>query len=277
MRGPLLFAIDIDGTLLNSEYRVDGLTQFAIHKAMRRGHFVSLATGRMPALTLVWSRYLRLNAPAITLNGANIIDPTTGEQFHFTRIDDEPLQRLVNWAQQEGLHCRLIGHRYIVCRKDQSKHLDRVLGIHYRVPSILLPPDLGDYLNKPVEPVLKVAVGCRDKEHMAEVFAELQSWNAFELSRTEGNEIEITAGNTTKLAGIHHVIQRLNIPLSNVVAFGNAENDLEMLRNAGRGYAVANAEPIVLEQIPLKTASNDDSGVGKAIENLLAEMELRVV
>jgi hydroxymethylpyrimidine pyrophosphatase-like HAD family hydrolase len=141
----------------------------------------------------------------------------------------------------------------------------------------LLPHTLGDYVNKPVEPVLKAVVGCRDREHMAEVYAELLSWNDFELSRTEGNEIEITARKTTKLSGILHVIQRLNIPLSNVVAFGNAENDLEMLRNAGRGYAVANAEPIVLEQIPLKTASNDDSGVGKAIESVLAEMELRVV
>jgi hydroxymethylpyrimidine pyrophosphatase-like HAD family hydrolase len=65
------------------------------------------------------------------------------------------------------------------------------------------------------------------------------------------------------------------LALENVIAFGNGENDVDLLRQAGQGYAVANADPVVLEQIPRRTASNDECGVAQVMEKILAEADLR--
>lgn len=276
MRGPLLFAIDIDGTLLNSGRTLDERNWTAIQQAMQSGHFVSLATGRMPAPALVWARYLQLNAPVVTLNGADVVESSTGKSLSCSRIGEEPLLRLVEWVEEQRLHCRLMGHRYTVCRKYQLDYVQRVWGVQFRNPEVLLAYNLRDYLAQPAEPVLKVAVGCQDSERQAQVYAELRSWNAFEIARTEQCELELTARGTTKLSGVIRVIEQLNIPLANVIAFGNGENDVDLLRHAGKGYAVANAEPVVLEQISLRTASNDECGVAQVMERIIAEADLRL-
>jgi hydroxymethylpyrimidine pyrophosphatase-like HAD family hydrolase len=56
---------------------------------------------------------------------------------------------------------------------------------------------------------------------------------------------------------------------SDVIAFGDAPNDVSMLAWAGTGYAVANAHAAVLASTPHHISSNDDDGVAQILEHLL--------
>jgi hydroxymethylpyrimidine pyrophosphatase-like HAD family hydrolase len=74
----------------------------------------------------------------------------------------------------------------------------------------------------------------------------------------------------SKATTLARFAQELGVLAGDVVAFGDMPNDLPMLAWAGRAYAVANAHPLVLEAVDDVTASNDDDGVAKVIEQLFA-------
>ncbi len=78
----------------------------------------------------------------------------------------------------------------------------------------------------------------------------------------------VRKGNNKSLA-MKSVINMLGIPPENTIAFGDSENDLEMLKTAGTGVAMANSQPELLEAADFITLSNYEGGVGKAIEKLL--------
>ncbi|GMA50694.1 haloacid dehalogenase [Alicyclobacillus contaminans] len=268
--GPLFIVIDIDGTLLNSRQSVDEDTWVAIQRAMEKGHFVTLATGRMAQSGMVWARYLQLNAPLIALNGAHVVHTPGGQHIQRSPIPEASLTRLAQFVEEHQLYCLAMGEHVVVCPANlpiPPKHWQ--LQRHH----VVSPKHLQAYLEDEGNPVLKVTVGGFLPHRIDEVYAELASWGMFEMARTSEGEIEMTRSGVTKWTGIERVISALNIPVERVVAFGNAENDLDMLRHAGRGYAMAKAEAAVLREIPLWTASNDQCGVAKAIESILAERD----
>jgi hydroxymethylpyrimidine pyrophosphatase-like HAD family hydrolase len=82
--------------------------------------------------------------------------------------------------------------------------------------------------------------------------------------------VSVAAPGVSKASGLARLCAELGVGRDEVVAFGNARNDVAMLRWAGRGVAVANAVPEVLAAADEITASNDDDGVAQVIERLLA-------
>jgi hydroxymethylpyrimidine pyrophosphatase-like HAD family hydrolase len=82
--------------------------------------------------------------------------------------------------------------------------------------------------------------------------------------------VEMGALGVSKATTLARFAQELGVLAGDVVAFGDMPNDLPMLAWAGRAYAVANAHPLVLEAVDNVTASNDDDGVAKVIEQLFS-------
>jgi hydroxymethylpyrimidine pyrophosphatase-like HAD family hydrolase len=85
-----------------------------------------------------------------------------------------------------------------------------------------------------------------------------------------GGLVEVSAKGVTKAFGIERLASEHGVDARDVVAFGDMPNDLPMLGWAGHGVAVANAHPDVLAMADEVTASNDDDGVARIVERLLA-------
>ena len=81
--------------------------------------------------------------------------------------------------------------------------------------------------------------------------------------------IEISYKDSGKAAGLRRMCDYLNIPIQNVAAFGNADNDAEMISVAGRGYAVANSSQVALDAA--------DVVIGPCWENSVAEEIMRIL
>ena len=81
--------------------------------------------------------------------------------------------------------------------------------------------------------------------------------------------LELSHPDVHKAVAVEHLLLDGGVAASEVVAFGDMPNDLELIRWAGWGVAVANADPRVLEHADEITASNDDDGVAIVIERLL--------
>jgi hydroxymethylpyrimidine pyrophosphatase-like HAD family hydrolase len=105
-----------------------------------------------------------------------------------------------------------------------------------------------------------------------EIYATLQSLGltGFEATLSGAPFVEVMAAGVTKATGVAQVCARLGIDSSEVLAFGDALNDLEMLRWAGHGVAVANALELVREGADEVAPSNAEDGVAQVIERMLA-------
>jgi cof-like hydrolase len=85
---------------------------------------------------------------------------------------------------------------------------------------------------------------------------------------TDEGLLEISAPQVTKAAGLMAVAQFYGVPASDVVAFGDMPNDIEMLQWAGLGVAMGNADERVKVAADEITTSNDDFGVARVLERL---------
>lgn len=83
---------------------------------------------------------------------------------------------------------------------------------------------------------------------------------------TNAGLIEISAPAVNKATGLAEVAGLLDVPVEQIIAFGDMPNDVEMLRWAGHGVAMANAHPTVLRAADEVTASNADDGVAQVLE-----------
>jgi len=260
MREKHIFAIDIDGTLLTSNHEVTPRTKRAILSVREAGHHVTLATGRMAASTLPIAAQLDMKLPVICLNGADVVDPSSGESLAVHPIAPSVIERLAQRLHGSGADYFLLGHRFAVSQT-------RTYGSY----ETILTRSLQDYLPRAVEPILKVTIDCHSEALQTELFHDLAAWDAFDMTRSVDGSIYATAWAVTKLSGILSLCELWDVPLSRVTAFGNAENDLAMLQHVGCGIAMANSDDFILQKIHRMTLANDEEGVAVELEKFLRD------
>ncbi len=141
------------------------------------------------------------------------------------------------------------------------------LADHRRDPRLMGGVSLEDVL---AEPSLKLVV--RHPEHAPALLYDAiraLGLTGFEVTLSGAPFVEVMAEGVTKATGLARLCEHLHIDRADVVAFGDGLKDVEMLRWAGHGVAVSNAEPAVQDAADEVTASNDDDGVAQVIERLL--------
>ncbi len=87
--------------------------------------------------------------------------------------------------------------------------------------------------------------------------------------RTDDNFLEFIPHHCSKGTALTWLCDAAKIELSQIVAFGDAENDLTMIKNAGLGVAMGNATPDLRQIADHVTATNDDDGIALVLEELL--------
>src|SRR5690606_6731361 len=96
--------------------------------------------------------------------------------------------------------------------------------------------------------------------------------DGFEVTRSGAPFLEVMAQGVSKAWGLARLCDRLGITAEEVVAFGDAPNDVELLTWAGRGVAVANAAEVTRTAADEVTASNEDDGVAGVLEQLVGHL-----
>ena len=97
----------------------------------------------------------------------------------------------------------------------------------------------------------------------------LQEMPGIYVTSSMAHRVEISHRNASKAEGLRFILQELGLPAAEAIAFGDGENDADMLRFAGIGAAVKNAAPECLAAADLVCESNDEDGAAQAIEKIL--------
>lgn len=258
-------ATDLDGTLLRTDGSISPFTHETMRRVAERGVTVVLVTARPLATAMSVATQLD-GLAVICLSGALTYDISGGrvtDSVPLAPSDVRSLQsKIGRLCERVSLGFETISGRYL----DTRWNWDRcpLSGEVTR-----LPLQAEQY---PREPVLSVLASCADHAGscLAGWLAEVRSrWGAA-FSPVAG-VIEITAQGATKESALARFCGLRGISKESVVAFGDSVNDLPMLRWAGTGVAVGNANIEVLKAVSFTAAPNDEDGVARTLQKLLGK------
>ena len=260
-----LLAMDIDGTLTNSRKEITAATKQAVQGAILRGHKVVLASGRpTPGMRgceeeLELKRY---GGYLLSYNGGRIVESHTGRVLYQKALPLSILPELYQFAAEKG--CGLITYEEdeIISAFDPDKYV----GLTSRNTKMKVRKEdkFIEYVNFPVCKCLMTAEP-QKAEKLERQLIELCG-DRVGIFRSEPYFIEVVPVNVTKAAGLAEILRYLNIRREDTVCCGDGFNDIEMLRFAGVGVAMENAQPVVKAAADYITSSNDEDGIVEVIE-----------
>jgi len=274
-----LLAVDLDGTLLDSQGRLSAANRAALHRAHEAGLRVCLCTGRCLTETRPVIEQIGLDLDhAVVVCGAIVSDARTGATLHCDALDEAAADEICRFFLDRGYSVAVLhdawstGFDYSLVR-GQTYH--EGFGRWFSVmPCTVRPHATGQPW--PAPPVRATVIESAGK--LEALSPQVRA--AFPADRTRFNFIhvpvydvyvlEFFAPLVNKWYGVRKLCRRFGIAAAEVAAIGDAINDLELVAEAGLGLAVANACPPVLAAADVVTASNDEDGVTEAVERILA-------
>lgn len=264
-----LIATDLDGTLLTSASEVSRRTRAALDAARARGIHVVPVTARQPIGLRAIAGGAGFDDWALCSNGAYATHLTDGRMLFAEELPSETIRTLAEAlrASIPGLLFASVreGGEAFVAQHGYAEIAD--LSDHKRDPKTMGGVPLDQVLSAPS---LKFVI--RHPELApATLFDTLRDLglSGFEATLSGAPFVEVMAEGVTKATGLARLCAHLGVDRADVVAFGDALNDVEMLRWAGHGVAMADAAPVVQDAADETTTSNDDDGVARVIERML--------
>lgn len=263
-----VLVLDIDGTLTNSKKEITNNTRQAIWDAAMRGHKVILASGRPTPGMRRYEEELKLDRYGgylLSFNGARIVDCRTREVIYQRTLPQGLLPGLYQYARRcrMGLSVCLGDTAISAFEPDEYISLEaEINGLSIRVVEPFL-----EFVDFDIHKCLMTAPG----EQAAIFERELQEQygRMASIYRSEPYFVEIMPRDVTKASSLEKILPILGVDRENVICCGDGYNDISMIRYAGLGVAMANAQPAVKEAADYVTASNDEDGIVQVIREFM--------
>lgn len=265
-----LVATDLDGTFLRNDLSVSARTRAAVAALQRAGIPVVPVTARQPIGLRGIADEAGFGSWAVCSNGSLVIDLASGRRLLEATVTVEAQTALANAlleAVPEALFVSVRdGGEVFVAQEGYGDLAD--LADHKRDPSTMGASTLAEVL---AEPSLKVVVRhpTMSAPELLEVVHRL-GLPGFEATHSGAPFVEVMPEAVTKATGLTALCAELGVQQHQVLAFGDAPNDVALVSWAGLGVAVANADPLVREVADHVTGSNEADGVAEVLEDLLA-------
>lgn len=266
-----LIAFDMDGTLLDSSKRVLPSSERAIAEAAAAGKTVAIASGRSPVMVELDQASLGPVRYAICCNGTVLYDLEEHRVVSSASLPHEAIVAALDALGDEDAMIDVFQGRGFFC---QPSHVDRMpefgLGIYqpmYRATAWLV-DDVRATLLDPSESYQKFIFHLTSPEARERVVAAMAGVPV-EMARSEVSSLEFSPQGVTKATGLLALADLLGIDRAATIAVGDADNDLDMLRAAGLGVAMGNANERAREAADVTVADNDHDGCADAIRRFL--------
>lgn len=265
-----LLAIDMDGTLLNSNNEVSSRTRLALEKAKSKGVYVVLSTGRILKSAISYARILELKNPIIACNGAVVVDENE-KIIHKRPIEMELVEKIAKIAMERKIYY----HFYDETKFYSYIKVDEILkfyseGNGYFNIDIHIFDSISELKDKNTN-IYKFLFVDNDKNKLNSFRKELESLGNVSISSSWNNNLEAMGLNVSKGTALEELCKKLNIDPKEVIAIGDSENDISMIRFAGLGVAMGNGNDDVKKNADYITDTNDNDGVAKVIEKFILE------
>lgn len=266
-----IIALDLDGTLLDSNKQLSPRNLTALQRAAQAGWAVVPTTGRfyngMPEAVraLPFVRY------AITINGAAVEDLATGAVLYRAEIPWQQAVSIMEVLDGEDLiyDCYMDGAGWMT--EDLKARVDEhASSPHYRKMIRELRqgvPELKDFIRRRGQNVQKVQLFTKHPQLRLDLMEQLpRCFEGLSISSSVSDNVEINQSHANKGEALLALAASLGVEVERTIAFGDGLNDLPMLMQAGVGVAMANACDEAKAIARWIAPSNDEDGVAAGIE-----------
>ncbi|NLK07405.1 MAG: HAD family hydrolase [Firmicutes bacterium] len=253
-----LIALDVDGTLLDSTHQILPSTKRALRQLASQGHVILLATARPPRSTANIAKQLGMpDALFIALNGATIV--CSGEIITEHSIQRHAVQLLVKETRHRQLHANLMAdwNWFIEDDSPWCQKEAEIVGIS--------PTKVADLTDLNLPSAQKILIIGDVKDISAFYDWALAETLPISVSLSKPNYCEIVQQGVSKAHALLEAGKMLGIPPADIIAFGDGDNDKELVEVAGIGVAMGNSMPTVIEAADFVTKTNDNDGIYHAL------------
>lgn len=261
-----VIVMDMDGTLLNDNKKVSEYTKNILRKHKKRGLKIGIASGR-PILgvkrTVEALGISDIIQFMVASNGAELYDVSDREEKGFFKLDVQTIFEIIEQYKQfnlnpyvyQGEDCYAVRNDLTIERAARNNHL----GIH-----------LCDMRKEVVSPQSKLVLSTSpEKMEAVEAFYEEHKSEKYRAFKSQADMFEFVHPKLSKVYGIKYYCEKYGYDISNVIAFGDTTNDLEMVDECGVGVCMCNGTNDVKAVADIITEfSNDDDGLAKELEKV---------
>ena len=264
-----LILTDVDGTLIHSDWSVGERTKLALQRAEKLGIRVVISTGRFLKGVDFLEPELGIKPIYSTINGAMIKD---GEKYLFVDPISREAYEKASALSQGHVRCLMAfgENKYCIYSDDYFFDLQaRFFGFEG------IRMDLTDYdqVEKTLgSPILKLLVKDSEPGPVDRMFTNLKESGLEQcatLVKSGSAILEVLAKGINKGKAVRVLSEYFDIPREEIIAFGDFDNDIEMLKEAGLGIGMANGSDALLSACDYITLSNDEDGIAAALDKFV--------
>ncbi len=261
---------DIDGTLLsNINGKVSERLKAAVAEVTRRGIPFSISTGRMRRSAWYVHEEIGANATMICYQGAMAVDAETNTLIRHERLDEATAAAAIEFFNERGLDIRVyvndevfVSHLNEVDFDYAQRNRATLVEVKELLPLAADEPTVVLGICDPTEMV----------KHVNDVSTLLGS--SAEVTHSLPHFCEVGSPRAGKVRALQWLSDLHGLDASDYITFGDGLGDLEMIRWAGRGYAVGDAHPMVIDAAKYHIPGPASEGVTSELERLIAANKL---
>ena len=257
----ILLCSDLDDTLLTTDKRVSEENRDAIEYFKANGGIFTFATGRIPHGAKIIFKYIMPNAPMICFNGAGIYDFEKNSLIWNLKLHDDKV-KVMEYVEKQ---CPFSGMEVCCKEKVYFCKMNKIVEEHKMHE--WLPDRNADYHDISEEWVKVLFIQEKDEvELVRKVLAESEFNDRFDFIQSSPFYYEMLPKDASKGNALLKLAHIMGIKNENVIAAGDNENDVSMIKSAGVGFAVKNAVPEALSAADIVTVDNNSHAIKAVIK-----------
>ncbi|MBQ4268896.1 MAG: HAD family hydrolase [Clostridia bacterium] len=262
-----LIVSDFDGTLVNSDGTIGEYSKNAIAKYREAGGKFAISTGRLPNAIIDRAKELGLKGAVSCCQGSAIVDIETREVLFSGRIPNSVAVKACRKMEEMGLHIHVYDLWDFYCNKDDEplKYYEFHTGTK---ANLVLDEPLWKFVERAGFDVFKILimVDASDAERVMEELKR-EKYEGCVMTKSGDVLVELINANNSKGTAVKFLSKYYGVPLEKTLGVGDQLNDVYMVKTAGLGVAVKNADErlkAVADYVCEYT--NEEGAVGKLIE-----------
>lgn len=258
-----LIAIDIDGTLLNNQKEILNQTKIDIKSAYEKGVIITICTGRGYPAAKRYIDELDLNIPLILYNGSRVRMSKDDTLLLNNTIDSKVAQKVYNLIEEHNGTCCFWSNDKLFFNKNNHYTI-------YYENLTTIKPNIIDKSHDGLFNQINKFIWFDESDVLVDVQNNvLNNVMGINYFKSQSELLEIVPSNVSKGLTLEKLASLLGVKQEEVIAIGDDENDISMIKYAGLGIAMGNAKETVKQVADYITLTNEENGVGEAIKKFI--------
>lgn len=267
-----LVMVDLDGTIVLRNNQLAKNVEAGIDYLLSKKVEVVVATGRFyDAIPDYFLNHEEINY-IVSSNGALIYNKNIQQKLDLKAIELDQALEIVRASNDKAYNGFVVTSEGTLREREMYERYMKMNPNYVQTfrPSRIIVEDMVEHLKNNDLTIKKIHLGFEDLKVRDELYNKFKSIKTVNTVSSGADNIEVTAKNASKGSALHFLKEHLGLSRSEILAIGDSENDISMLKEAGVSVAMGNSTTTVQKVSDFVTSDAEDEGFYKAIKKVFS-------